>query len=295
MRAPQRSWSSLRSGTVGDPVRVAGLLVVLLLAATTAGRAAAHDLSPDQLANVRFDQRLGQRVPPDLLFRDEDGDAVRLGDYFHGAPVILTLNYFHCQNLCPLELDGLINGLNGVSFTLGQDFTLVTVSIDAREGPADAAATKARALRGYDRPRDGDSWHVLTGDQASIDRLTDAVGFQYVYDPLQDDFAHPAGVVVLTPVGQISRYLYGLDFSANDLRLALVDASAQRIGSLVDRALLVCYHYDPLTGRYTPFALNFVRAGAAMGALGLVGLLSWLWRGELRSWSWRRRTPGAVG
>jgi protein SCO1/2 len=123
----------------------------------------------------------------------------------------------------------------------------------------------------------------LTGEQASIDRLTSAVGFNYVYDPLQDDFAHPAGVVVLTPAGQISRYLYGLDFSANDLRLALVDAGAQRIGSLLDRALLVCYHYDPLTGRYTPFALNFVRGGAILGLIGLVVFLGWLWRGELRS------------
>jgi protein SCO1/2 len=273
-------------------VRLAGLLLGLGLVVVGAGRAVAHDLSPDQIANVRFDQRLGQRVPPDLLFRDEDGNPVRLGDYFQAqrGPVILSLNYFHCQNLCPLELDGLINGLNGVSFGLGRDFTLVTVSIDPREGPADAAAIKARTLRGYDKPGGAGGWHVLTGDQAAIDRLTDAVGFQYVYDPQQDDFAHPAGVVVLTPVGQISRYLYGLDFSANDLRLAMVDASAQRIGSLVDRALLVCYHYDPLTGRYTLFALNFVRAAAALGALGLVGFLGWLWRGELRA---RRRTPGA--
>ena len=279
-----------------SPTRVAGLVVVLLLAAMTVGHAAAHDLSPDQLASVRFDQQLGQRVPPDLVFRDEDGNPVRLGEYFHRGAVILTLNYFHCQNLCPLELDGLINGLNGVSFTLGQDFTLVTVSIDPREGPADAEAIKARALRGYDKPRAAGGWHLLTGGQASIDRLTDAVGFQYVYDPLQDDYAHPAGVIVLTPAGQISRYLYGLDFSANDLRLALVEATAQRIGSIVDRALLVCYHYDPLTGRYTPFALNFVRAGAAVGALGLVGFLSWLWRGELRR---KQRAgvgaPGAAG
>jgi protein SCO1 len=268
--------------------RAAGLLVAgLLLLALGGGRAAAHELTSDQLAAVRFDQQPGQRVPPDLLFRDEDGDTVRLGQYFAQGPIILTLNYFHCQNLCPLELDGLINGLNGVSFTLGQDYTLLTVSIDPREGPADAEAAKARALRAYDKPHGADGWHVLTGDRAAIDRLTDAVGFQYVYDPVQDDYAHPAGVVVLTPTGQISRYLYGLDFSATDLRLALVDAAAQRIGSIVDRALLVCYHYDPLTGRYTPFAWNFVRGGAVVGALGLAGLLGWLWRGELR------RRPGA--
>ena len=186
-------------------MKLASLLIGLLLAALAAGRAAAHDLSPDQIANVRFDQRLGQRVPPDLLFRDEDGNPVRLGDYFQRqrqrGPIILTLNYFHCQNLCPLELDGLVNGLNGVSFTLGRDFTLVTVSIDPREGPADAAAIKARTLRGYDKPGGADGWHVLTGDQASIDRLTDAVGFQYVYDPQEDDFAHPARAAPRGPVG----------------------------------------------------------------------------------------------
>ena len=124
---------------------------------------------------------------------------------------------------------------------------------------------------------------MLTGDQTAIDRLTQAIGFNYAYDPLQDDFAHPAGVVALTPSGSISRYLYGLDFSANDLRLALVDAGSEQIGTLLDRALLVCYHYDPLTGRYTPFALNFVRGGAAVGLVGVVGFLGWLWRDEFRS------------
>ena len=260
-----------------------GCVVCAALLLLTPARVTAHDLAPEQLASVGFEQRPGQRVPLDLIFRDEQGTAVRLGDYFDERPVILSLNYFHCQNLCPLELDGLINGLNGVSFSLGRDFTMITVSIDAREGPADAQDIKARALRGYDKGPGTDGWHLLTGDQPAIDRLTDAVGFRYAYDPLQDDYAHPAGVVVLTPAGQVSHYLYGLDFSATDLRLALTDAGAQRIGSVLDRALLICYHYDPLTGRYTPFALNFVRGGAVVGLLGLVGLLGWLWRGELRS------------
>jgi protein SCO1/2 len=257
----------------------------VLLLVMSVSQADAHDLTPDQLAGVGFDQRLGQRVPLDLLFTDETGASVRLGDFFlNEEPVLLSLNYFHCQNLCPLELDGLMNGLNGISFTLGQQFTLVTVSIDPREGPSDAEDIKLRTLRGYDKAAEGASgWHVLTGDQASIDRLTQAVGFNYAYDPIQDDYAHPAGVVVLTPAGQISRYLYGLDFSANDLRLALVDAGQQHIGSLLDRALLVCYHYDPLTGRYTPFALNFVRGGAVVGLISLLVFLGWLWRGEFRA------------
>lgn len=259
-------------------------LLSLLLLLGSAGNAAAHELTPEQLTGVRFDQRLGERVPLDLLFHDESGASIRLGDYFDNRPVILSLNYFHCQNLCPLELEGLMNGLNGISFTLDHDYTLITVSIDPREGPADAADIKSRELRAYERAAEGATgWHVLTGGQAAIDRLTEAVGFNYAYDPLQDDYAHPAGVVVLTPSGQISRYLYGLDFSANDLRFALLDAGAQRIGTLLDRTLLVCYHYDPLTGRYTPFALNFVRGGAIAGLLGLAGFLGWLWRGEFRS------------
>ncbi|MBO0882290.1 MAG: SCO family protein [Mycobacterium sp.] len=264
---------------------ILGCLVVAFIATLMgAGQAFAHDLPPDQVANVGFDQRLGQRVPLDLLFRDENGVSTRLGDYFDGRPVILSLNYFHCQNLCPLELDGLMNGLNGIPFTLGQEFTLITVSIDPREGPADAQDIKSRTLRGYDKAAEGvRGWHVLTADQTAIDRLTDAVGFRYAYDPVQDDYAHPAGVVVLTPSGQISRYLYGLDFSANDLRLALVDATTERIGTFVDRALLVCYHYDPLTGRYTLFAWNFVRAGGAVGLVCVLVFLGWLWRGEFRS------------
>jgi protein SCO1 len=258
------------------------LAAILLLVLTTAP-VDAHDLSPDQLANVGFDQRLGERVPLDVLFRDENGASVRLGDYFLGnRPVILSLNYFHCQNLCPLELDGLMNGLNGISFSLGGDFTMLTISIDPREGPSDAQDIKVRTLRAYDKSRGNDGWHVLTGDQASIDRLTRAVGFRYAYDPLQDDYAHPAGIVILSPTGQISRYLYGLDFSANDLRLALVDAGSDKVGSLLDRALLVCYHYDPLTGRYTPFALNFVRGAAVLGLLSLTAFLGWLWRAEVR-------------
>ena len=261
------------------------IALTLLLLLVTSSVATAHDLSPDQLATVGFDQRLGQRVPLDTLFHDEKGDSVRLGDYFvTNRPVILSLNYFHCQNLCPLELDGLMNGLNGVPFTLGQEFTVVTVSIDPREGSSDASDIKARTLRGYDKAAEGAAgWHVLTGDQTAIDRITRAVGFNYAYDPLQDDFAHPAGVVVLTPSGEISKYLYGLDFSANDLRLALVDAASEQIGTLLDRALLVCYHYDPLTGRYTPIALNVVRGGAVIGLVALGAFLGWLWRDEFRA------------
>lgn len=266
-------------------MNAAWAILILMAAVLTAGPVSAHELTPEQLRSVTFDQRLGQQVPLDLRFRDEDGQAVTLGNYFGQRPVILTLNYFHCQNLCPLELDGLMNSLNGVSFTLGREFTVISVSIDSREGPDDATTTKLRALRGYNHPQNGGGWHVLTGDQAAIDPLAQSVGFHYSYDPDADEYAHPLGLVVLTPDGQVSRYLFGLDFAATDVRLALVDASAERIGSIIDRALLVCYHYDPLTGRYTGLALNVLRGGGAAGVLAMAVFLSWLWRAELR------RTP----
>ena len=266
-----------------------GLVLALALGAVLASLLVpgvlAHDIPPDQLREtVKFDQHVGDQVPLDLAFLDETGQPVTLGSYFGGnRPVVLSLNYFHCQNLCSLELQGLVSGLNGVPFTLGDQYTVVTVSFDPRETPEDAMGAKVRALRGYVHPEAATGWHVLTtDDRSTIDRLTEAVGFHYAYDPQEDDYAHPVGVAVLTPGGQISRYLFGLDFSANDLRLALVDATAGHLGTLLDRALLVCYHYDPLTGRYTPLAWNLVRGGAAAGGLALVGLLIWLWRGELR-------------
>lgn len=262
-------------------VAATAVLAALCLSAPLPA-AHAHVLGPDQIGQVGFTQHLGAPVPLELVFRDEDGQVVRLGDYVGQQPIILTLNALGCPNLCPLELDGLVNGLNGLPFTMGDQFTLLTVSIDPREGPDLAATTKARGLRGYAPPDGASGWHVLTGDQAAIDRLTEAVGFDYAYDPTADDYAHPAGVVVLTADGRISRYLYGIDFSATDLRLALVEAAAQRIGTLVDQALLICYHYDPATGRYTPFVLGLLQAGAAVTLLVLGGVLALLWRADLR-------------
>jgi protein SCO1/2 len=265
--------------------RVSVLVVVAWFAtlATGATATAAHELTPDQLGALRFEQRLGGQVPLDLAFRDENDAAVALSQYLDGSrPVILTLNYWHCQNVCPLELEALASSLNGVPFTLGTDFDIVSVSIDSHEGPADAAATRLRALRAYQKGQITSSWHTLTGGQQAIDRLAEAVGFTYSYDPDANEFAHPLGVVVLTPAGQVSRYLFGLDYAANDLRLALVDAGAAQIGSLVDRAVLLCYHYDPLTGRYTPLALNLLRGGGAAGLLATVVFLGLLWRADLR-------------
>jgi protein SCO1/2 len=260
------------------------LAIGWVLALGGAQAALAHELPAELVRTVRFSPRDGQQVPPELRFTDENGDAVTLGAYFGQKPVILTLNYFHCQNLCSLELQGLVSGLNGLPFIVGDQFTLVTVSFDARETPADAAAAKFKDFRGYVHPEAAAGWHLLTtSDQATIDRLTDAVGFNYVYDAEEDDYAHPAGITVLTPAGQVSRYLYGLDFSATDLRLALVEAAANRIGSVVDQVLLVCYHYDPISGRYTPLVMNLIKVGAAVTCLIVGGGLFWLWRADLHT------------
>ena len=176
---------------------------------------------------------------------------VQLGDYLGHKPVILTLNYYECPMLCPLVLEGLLRSLRALSFTVGEQFDVVTVSIDPGETPALAATTKARYLRDYGRSEAATGWHFLTGDEASIQRLTEVVGFRYAYDAVKDQYAHAAGIMVLTPQGKIARYFYGIEFSPRDLRLALVEAAANTIGSAVDQLLLFCYQYDPATGRYT--------------------------------------------
>ncbi|MDQ6669442.1 MAG: SCO family protein [Chloroflexota bacterium] len=259
------------------------LAVAWLLGLSIAPAALAHELPAEQVRAVRFDPHPGQQVPGELGFTDENGQAVTLGTYFRDKPVILSLNYFHCQNLCLLELQGLVSGLNGLPFTVGDQFSLLTVSFDSRELPADAAAAKFKAFRGYVHPEAAAGWHLLTtSNQATIDALTQAVGFNYVYDAQENDYAHPAGVTVLTPSGQVSRYLYGLDFSATDLRLALVEAAANHIGSVVEQVLLVCYHYDPISGRYTPLVMNVIKVAATATCLVVGGGLFFLWRAERR-------------
>ncbi len=236
----------------------------------------------DILKQVGFDQRLNQQVPLDLTFRDEAGQAVRLGSYFGQKPVILSLVYYHCTTLCPLILDGLVKSLEGISFDLGKQFNIVTVSIDPREGPAEAAAKKAQYVPRYARPGAEAGWHFLTGEEPAIQQLTKAAGFRYAYDAKTDEYAHPAGIVILTPQGRISRYFYGIDFSARDLRLGLIEADAGKIGNPIDQVLLYCYHYDPATGKYGLIVMNAIRlAGVATVLLLGVFIAVMLWRERL--------------
>ncbi len=249
---------------------VIALLVLLALLPTPAYA----ELDPATVASLAFDPHLGSRLPIDLEFADEGGKHVTLGDYFGDKPVVLSLNYFHCQYLCPIEEDGLISAFNGVGPSLGSDFTLLSVSIDARDGPADAVDVKARGLRGYNRPSGAAGWHLLTSDQSTIDQLAQAVGFHSLHDAQAGDFAHPIGAIVLTPDGVISHYLEGIEFDSGQVQSALTTAATPSVIG----TLLVCYHYDPLTGRYTSLALNTLRVGGAVTLIGMAVFLRKLWR-----------------
>jgi len=259
-----------------------GVASILIALAAPSPAARAHQLSPDELRQVGFQQRLGELLPLDLVFRDESGQVVPLSAYLPDRPVVLTLNYFHCPNLCSLLLDNLADRLRMLPPRLGEQYTVLTVSVDPRETPALAAEKRAQVLRGAAAPGSAADWHFLTGEAAAIERLSRAVGFEYLYDEQEDEYVHPAGVVVLTPGGRISRYLYGPDIPPTDLRLALVEAADGRVGSLVDRALLLCYAYDPATGRYTPIVMGAVRAAGAAMVLAMGVALGLLWRGDLR-------------
>ncbi|MFL6285900.1 MAG: SCO family protein [Pyrinomonadaceae bacterium] len=230
------------------------------------------------LKQVGIDQRLNNQIPLDLAFRDESGREVRLGDYFkNGKPVVLTLVYYECPMLCNQVLNGVVGTLEAVTFTPGKEFEIVTVSFDPREGPELAAKKKETYLKRYRREGAGAGWHFLTGDKDSIQRLSESVGFRYVWDEQSNQFAHASAIMVATPQGRLSHYFYGIDYSPKDLRLALVESSEGRIGSPVDTLILYCYHYDPATGRFAP-VMAVLRAAGVLTVFGLAALLYYLTR-----------------
>lgn len=249
---------------------IAMLWVVTVAAATTN---ATDSQPPPILRDVGIDQHLDQQVPLDLVFHDETGQAVQLGQYFGSKPVILALVYYECPMLCTLTLNGLASALKVLSFDVGNQFNVVTVSFNPRETPALAAAKKKTYLERYGRAGAEQGWHFLTGDAANIARLTQAVGFRYVYDAEQKQYAHAAGITLLTPQGRIARYFFGVEYSPRNLRLGLIEASHNQIGSPVDQLLLYCYHYDPTTGKYGAVAMNMVRVGGVLTVLALGGFV----------------------
>lgn len=226
---------------------------------------------PPGLQFVGIEQHLNAEVPADLEFRDELGNNVRLGDYFgHGRPVILNLGYYQCPMLCSELLEGLVGSMKALTLQLGQDFDVVTLSFDPRETTELAAAKKRDILKRYGRANGAIGWHFLTGRADQIAALTNAVGFQYQFDPKTEQYAHATAIVILTPDRHIAEYFYGVDFSPRDLRLGLVQAGQGKIGNLTDSVLLYCYHYDPRTGKYGAIVSNVLKLGglATMLILG---------------------------
>ncbi len=208
------------------------------------------NVRPPGLKHVGIEQHLDEQIPPDLTFRDESGKTVRLGDYFGKKPLILNLVYYQCPMLCSEVLTGLESALRVLKFDLGKEYDVLTISFDPRETPEMAAAKKKEYLKRYNRPGADQGWHFLVGSQPSIDALTQAAGFEYQYDEKSGQFAHATAIMVLTPSGKIAQYYYGVEFAPKDLRLGLIQASSEKIGTPVDEILLYCYHYDPDKGKY---------------------------------------------
>lgn len=246
--------------------------MILFLTGITAGAVNAQQATtPAILDKVGITQNLNTQIPPDLVFRDENGKSVRIGDFFGKKPIVLSLVYFDCPALCTEVLNGELRTMESISLDLGKDFEAVTVSFEPKDTPALAKAKRDVYAGQYGRAGAVDHWHFLTGEQPSIDALTNAVGFHYAYDPSIRQYAHAAAILVLTPEGRIDRYFYGVVYPARDVRLGLVEASEGKIGTLTDHALLYCFQYDPMTGKYGVVIINVLRAAGGLTVL-ILGL-----------------------
>jgi protein SCO1/2 len=255
---------------------ISGVLTLLLGASEACAQSvpsstgpAAQNM-PSVLRNVGFEPPLNAHLPLDLAFRDEAGRNVQLRDYFTERPVLVALVYYGCPMLCDQTEQGVVGALRMLSFNPGRDYEVVFVSFDPRETPDMAAQKKESAMTHFRRPETASGWHFLTGSKESIDALTSGANFRYSFDEKSNLFAHAAGIMLLTPDGRISRYFYGVEYPARDLRLGLVDASAGKIGTPIDRALLFCYQYDPTSARYSASILKIIRLGGVLTILVLV-------------------------
>jgi protein SCO1/2 len=254
---------------------ISGIFALLLGAgaasaqAVPSGTGPAAGNMPSILENVGFQPQLNARLPLDLAFRDETGGDVQLREYFIEKPVLLALVYYGCPMLCNQTEQGVVGALRMLSFNPGRDYEVVFVSFDPRESPDMAAQKKESAMTHFRRPETASGWHFLTGRKESIDALTKGANFRYSFDQKSNLFAHASGILLLTPDGRISRYFYGVEYPARDMRLGLVDASAGKIGTPVDRALLFCYQYDPTSARYSASILRIIRFGGVLTMLAL--------------------------
>lgn len=246
------------------------------------GTPAGSSPTADLIRAIGIEQHLGAQLPLDARFRDEQGRDVKLGDFFGNQPVVVMLVYYRCPMLCTQVLTGFLKSSQAVPLEIGRDYQVVTVSFDPRETSDLAAEKKSNYVRAYRREGAAQGWHFLTGDRESIDRLTEAVGFRYQYDPKSGQFAHASGIALATPAGRLSRYFYGIEYEPDDLRLGLVESSSGRVGSVVDQVLLLCYHYDPLTGKYGLAIANALHAAGVLTVLLLGGFLIVMYRRERR-------------
>lgn len=248
------------------------------------------DAGPNQLDDiikkVHFDQKLNAQVPLDAHFRDEKGKTVDLKTLGQGKPIVLAIVFFECRTLCSEILNETVRSLKDVPFSPGKEFQVVILSMNPRETPALASSKKRDYLKLYGKPGTEQGWHFLTGEKPQIDRVADAIGYGYAYDPKSDQYAHPNGIVMLTPHGKVTRYYYGLTYPPRDLKFGLMDASHDRIGSPVEQLLLTCFHYDPTTGRYDASVMGVVRIAGVLTVLALVAMVFVLSRTD------RKTLPG---
>jgi len=237
--------------------------------------------TPKQLQGVDVQEHLGSKLPLDLKLRDAMGRPVRLGDFFDGRhPVLLTLNYSNCPMLCSLQLTALVKGLKEVEWGINQEFQVVTVSLDPTEAPETTQRTAKRYLTQYGRPEAAAGWHFLTGTAENVHSYADALGLSYRYDEKRKEYAHPAALVLASPAGNVTRYLYGIEFAPKTLRLGLVEASEGKIGSTIDKLILYCFHYDASEGRYAPVANRVMQVGGAVSVVVMAGALFLLHRAD---------------
>jgi len=240
---------------------------------------------PEALQSIGIEQKLGDKLPMDVELKDEDGRAVKLGDYFSkGKPVIIAFVYYECPMLCNQVLNGLTGSLKGINFDAGKDFDVLAISFDARENdkPELAKNKKAGYVERYGRQGSENGWHFLTGSQASIDQVTKAAGFSYKWDEKSNQFAHAGGIMITTPDGKLARYLYGIDYAPKDLKFGLMESAESRVGNPAEQLLLYCYHYDPSTGKYGLAILNVIRLGAIATLIGMGAMALVFWRRNKR-------------
>jgi protein SCO1 len=256
--------------------RTAQLLAIVACIFATAVDVSAQDrpIAPaSMLQRVGIDQKLEAQLPLDLTFRDEAGKTVRLGDYFGKRPVVLALVYYGCPSLCTMTLNGMNQSFRTLSFDIGKEYEVITVSFDPSETPELAAEKKANYVREYGRAGGPEGWHFLTGDAPAIAALTQAVGFRYVWDEPTKQFAHGSAIMLATPQGKLSKYFYGLEYAPKDLRLGIIEASEERVGTLADSVTLLCYQYNPMTGKYGFAIMATLRAAGVLTLLLLGGFI----------------------